>query len=340
MHVRKQGNQKYYYSTLRLLSIALQATWALIQCARLIPADIIHICKPQPMNSIAGLVLHYLHAKQIFLDCDDYEAASNRFGSRWQRWGVAGFERWMPRHVYKVTTNTYFMRNKLITWGVQPERVIYLPNGIERTRFTPSAPDQLEELRKQLKINDKKVIGFIGSMSLPSHPIDLLLVAFQQILQSYPETVLLLVGGGEDYERLQQQAFDMGVFPNVRFCGRIPPQDVMQYYQLCDVSVDPVLDNDAARGRSPLKLFESWATGVPFISADVGDRKMLAGEPPAAVLTRPGDSTALCDAILELIANPEKRESLRLRGFEQVNPYYWENIAPKMVQVYQNHFHD
>jgi glycosyltransferase involved in cell wall biosynthesis len=334
MHVTKRGNLKEYYAAYRLLPLAAQAAWRLSRAAANSPAEIIHIAKPHPMNSLAGLAARYLRGKKIYLDCDDYEAGSGRFGTGWQKAGVAAFEKWMPRRVKAVTTNTLYMRARLLAWNVAPERLFYLPNGVERDRFAPPDPRRAGELRAALALEGKKVVAFIGSLSLPSHPVDLLLEAFSRLRRSEPEAVLLLAGGGEDYNRLRQLAADLGLSPAVRFCGRVAPEQVPLYYALADVSVDPVYDDEAARGRSPLKLFESWACGVPFVTAGVGDRPTLLGDPPAGLLARPGDPDSLAETILQVLSGPVLAETLRQNGQTRVQNYFWDQLARSLEAVY------
>jgi glycosyltransferase involved in cell wall biosynthesis len=289
------------------------------------------------MNSLAGLLARYIKSEPVFLDCDDFEAASNRFGNSLQQKVVSGFENRMPRWVQHVTTHTMYMRNRLLALGIPEERVSYLPNGVDPERFAPPEPGQIEELRSRLDLNGKKVIAFIGSLSLPSHPVDLLLKAFGQIHQILPESVLLLVGGGADFRHLEAQSVNMGLKQAVRFCGRVPPEQVSLYYHLADVCVDPVHDDDAARGRSPLKLFESWICGTPFVTADVGDRAHLLGDPPAGMLARPGDAGALSQAIIEVLENPKLSQSLRQHGLERVQDYYWDHLAKDLERIYLKH---
>jgi glycosyltransferase involved in cell wall biosynthesis len=334
MHIKKLGNQKSFFSNSELFSAAIRATWKLSRKALKTQADIIHIAKPHPMNSMAGLITQFLRNCTLYLDCDDYEAGSGNFQNKWQQKVVTFFEKQVPKGVKIVTTNTMFMKENLIQWGVLPERIVYLPNGVDRERFSPPAPANVEILRKNLGLEKKKVIAYIGTLSLVSHPVDLLIEAFPIVKQTVPESVLLLVGGGEDIEKLKRQAREIGIIHDVHFCGRVPPDTVPQYYALADVSVDPVYDNPAARGRSPLKLFESWACGVPFVTADVGDRRQLMGNPQAGMLAHPGDPVSLAQDIIHVLSNPDQKEILARLGLEQVQKYYWDQLARIMESVY------
>ncbi len=335
MHVQKTGNIKRYYSSRELLSITARAAWQLTKSALTVPSDIFHVGKPHPMNGLAGWISSRLQRQTLFVDCDDDEAGSGRFSSGWQQQSVAFFERQIPRQARYVTTNTQYMRQRLIEFGVSVERIVYLPNGVDRQRTLDPPLEQVEALRQELGLEGKQVIAYLGSLSLPSHPVDLLIDAFPLILAQNPQAVLLLVGGGEDYENLKRKAGALGLEHQVRFCGRVAPDQVPLYYRLANVSVDPVYDNPAARGRCPLKLFESWANGVPFVTADVGDRAWLIGDPPAGLIAQPGDKAALAQAICQVLEHPDLAQALRRLGLQRVEAYYWDRLVHQIDVVYR-----
>jgi glycosyltransferase involved in cell wall biosynthesis len=266
------------------------------------------------------------------LDCDDYEAGSGHFKGAWQRRGVAWFERNVPRWVRGVTTNTQFMQEKLASWGVPPSRIFHLPNGVDAARFASPDPARVAALCAQWDLTGKQVVAFIGTMSLVSHPVNLLVDAFADLVRTHPAAILLLVGGGEDVARIKEQAEQIGVAARLRCVGRVPPADVRHYYALADVSVDPVYDDPAARGRSPLKMFESWACGVPFVTADVGERRRSMGDPPAGGLVRAGDAPALADALRQGLADGARWRAL---GHARVQEFEWDRLAGGVVGFYQ-----
>ena len=335
MHVQKVGNRKLYYSMFGLIRVALLATWALSRAALSESVDIIQVCKPQPMNSIAGLLARLIRGGVLCVDCDDYEAASNRFAAEWQRKVVAFFERNVPCIAQVVTTHTQFMWDKLAGWGCLPERIHFLPNGVDQERFSPARPEEVDALRKKLGMEERQVVAYLGTLSLANHPVNLLLEAFTLLLKQLPQVVLLLVGGGDDFERLKEMTWRSGIERAVVFAGRVAPGNVPLYYALADVTVDPVNDDDAAKGRLPLKMFESWAMGVPFITSPVGERLRLAGNPPASILAQPaGDAQALASAMQSVLISAELAESFRRRGLERVKDFSWDILARELEAVY------
>jgi glycosyltransferase involved in cell wall biosynthesis len=335
MHVLKQNNLKTYFPGRKLLGVTATATQKLIKEAWRSNADIIQVGKPHPMNGTAGLISRYIKRKIVFLDCDDFEMANIHFGASWQKLGVHFFENMLPRHVDYVSVHTSFLREQVLKLGVNQERIIYLPHGADTHRFVNPDQDKVKEIREALDLSGKKVIVFIGSLSLPSHPVDILLDAFQLILTVVPQSILLIVGGGEEFDHLVAKAHWLGIDEKVIFQGRIPGVEVPLYYNLADVSAEPVIDNSVGRSSLPLKMFESWAAGVPFVTQDVGDRTLLLGDPPAGLAATAGDANSLAKAILRVLIEPGLSQQLRQRGFEQAKKYSWENLAKQMEGVYR-----
>jgi glycosyltransferase involved in cell wall biosynthesis len=328
MHVRKGENLKTYYSPFRLGLVVLRATWMLTRAALSEWPDLIWMGKPHPMNGIAGVLARLRWGCRLFLDCDDDEAGSGNFQAGWQRSLVGWFEARLPRSAEWVTTNTHFTLEKMVGRGIPREKLYYLPNGVDLARFQPPPGEaEIDALKTRLGWQGKKVISYIGSMSLANHAVDLLVEAFEVVRQAEREARLLLVGSGEDFQRLREDVSARGLDDVVAFTGRIPPDQVSLYYRISQVTVDPVYNNDAARGRSPLKMFEAWACGVPFVTSAVGDRAELAGDPPAALLVQPGDARGLAEGIRALLGDEIEQRVLRDRGNDRLAEFVWSSLA-------------
>lgn len=336
MHVRKMGNLKFYYSAPALMRVVLASTWRMmIQAARL-ECDLVHLGKPQPINGLAGLIGgRVLRNRRLFVDCDDYEAESNRFANAWLRRTVVLFEDSLPRLAAGVTTNTHFLQQRCRELGVKPERTAYVPNGIDRERFVMPSPAQIEELRRRWELEGRQIVGYVGSMSLTSHAVDLLLQAFAQLRTNHPDAVLLLVGGGEDYDHLRAQAASLDLAPAVRFTGWVPSSETPAYLALADVTVDPVLDDLVARARSPLKIVESLAVGTPVVTGDVGDRREMLAEGQAGVLVAPGEPAALAGGLAQVLDHPDLARSLSQGALVQRERYYWDVLIDPVVTLYE-----
>jgi glycosyltransferase involved in cell wall biosynthesis len=333
MHVRKVRNRKLYFKPLRLIYVVLVGTLRLTWAALCAPADVYHVGKPHPMNGLAGLVASKLRRKPLYLDCDDYEVASNRFETMWQRLGIGFFEHHLPRCATGISVNTRFTLKRLIKSGYPSDHIRYVPNGVDRHRFCSTSRLKAEELRRQLGLADREIIVYVGSLSLTSHGgLELLLEAFTIVQQTCPRAALLFVGGGEDYDELRGKVEAMGIKDAVWFTGRVSPEHVALYYLLADVSVDPVYDKHAQRARSPLKIVESLAVGTPVVTGDVGDRSMYIKDSQAGRLVCAGDAAALASGIVGVLEEEDgSQEAVGLLADE----YFWDSLVHDFAQIYE-----
>lgn len=98
----------------------------------------------------------------------------------------------------------------------------FIPNGIEveRFRFNPEVRDQV---RRELHCEEKSVIGNVGRLCYQKNQAFLLEV-FAKVHGKRPDSVLLLVGDGEDRPMLEEQAERLGIREATIFygtCGQV-----------------------------------------------------------------------------------------------------------------------
>jgi glycosyltransferase involved in cell wall biosynthesis len=115
--------------------------------------------------------------------------------------------------------------------------------------------------------------------------------------------VRLLVGGdGPERERLERQAWRLGVANRVEFLGWVAPEQVLDR---CDVVAS------AARIEGhPLALLDAARRGLPIVAGDVGAVSEIVEHEVTGLLVQPDDLTSLCAAIERLAADPRLRRSL------------------------------
>lgn len=326
MHVRKEGDGKTYFHPLMLIWVAAVATLRLSWAALRRPGDLIHVGKTQPMNLIAAWLAHKVRRVPVYVDSDDYEAINNRFAGGWQQRIVAWFEDLAPSFARGVTVGNTFIGERFQSLGYPPEKFVLVPNGADRDRFgildEPGADAKLAQLRSELGLEEgQPVVVYVGSMSLTSHAVDLLLEAFVEVAAQRPQARLLLVGSGEDLRRLRAMAEALGIAGQTHFVGRVPSAEVPYYYRLGTVTVDPRNDSLAVESSLSLKLVESIAAGVPCVTADIGDRRRMAGE--AGIAVPPGDARALASALLAVLNNPQKAAQMRQAAQELRQDNWW-----------------
>jgi len=186
-------------------------------------------------------------------------------------------------------------------WRLDPERVRYLPNGIDLAAITEAAPAELPSAPGSAP-GGETVIGTVAALR-PEKALDRLLHAVAALaLAPSPPIRLVIVGDGPERPRLEALAAALGIAARVHFAGHSPaPAGFYRRFDLFALSSDTE--------QMPLSLIEAMAAGLPVAATDVGDvRDMLAtGNAPYVV---PRDPAALAAALARLIADPAARAAI------------------------------
>ncbi|HTF19061.1 MAG TPA: TIGR04063 family PEP-CTERM/XrtA system glycosyltransferase, partial [Chryseolinea sp.] len=195
-------------------------------------------------------------------------------------------ETWALKRVDAVTTICEGLRDEIAARGIASRKITVIPNAVDIEAFgTGGEPDI--ELRRQLGLDGKTVLGFIGSF-YAYEGLALLLCAMPAILAARPTARLLLVGGGRQEAELRHLASELGITGQVVFAGRVPHNTVQRYYNIIDVLVYPRLSTRLTELVTPLKPLEAMAQGRLLIASDVGGHRELIRAGETGILVKAG----------------------------------------------------
>jgi glycosyltransferase involved in cell wall biosynthesis len=179
-----------------------------------------------------------------------------------------------------------------------PERVRYIPNGIDVSQFVPSR--SREVLRAFGVPSDGIVFGTVGRLRREKN-LGLLLDAFDRA--DIDKGWLVVVGDGECREELAARAATLGRSRRVVFAGA--STDPRPFYAAFDVFV-----MSSSTEQMPLVLLEAMASGLPAVCTKVGDCAEVLGNQAVSQVVAPGDGAALARALRHLAENASERAAL------------------------------
>ena len=176
-------------------------------------------------------------------------------------------------------------------YGVPPERVHVVYNGVDLRRFHPDARAKLRpEARDELGIRaDAWTLLFVGS----GFERKGLATAIDALARLPSATHLVVVGKG-DTTVYRAQAARLGVDGRVAWLG--PDIDVDRWYAAADVVVLPTIYEPFGNVH-----LEALASGVPIVTTSRAGGSEIVTDACGAVVT-PGDAVAVRDAIERLRA--------------------------------------
>ena len=211
-----------------------------------------------------------------------------------------------------------FTARKLIEWAkLKDVDYFHLPNCIDLGKFGIQSNNK--GLSKRYGLEGKRVIITAGRLDKQ----DDLRKGFDEVLESLPmirkeiETVkYLIIGDGEDRERLEKRAVDLGVADIVIFTGYISEEDKADYFRLGHVFAMP--GSNPVFDRYPFRFvfLEALACGLKVIGSKLEDQSEI-DDPDSSLIIQvdPNDQNEIASAIIKALAVEEKSINLRLNNF-------------------------
>ena len=133
-----------------------------------------------------------------------------------------------------------------------------------------------------------------------------------------------------DFARLRALVTELGLDERVTITGLVPRAEVAERLARADVLALPTVDTPSARYTSPLKMFEYMAAGRPIVASDLSPIAEVLTDGRNARLVRPGDPSALADAVRALVAEPAEAARLARAAFADVAAYSWARRAERL----------
>lgn len=142
---------------------------------------------------------------------------------------------------------------------VESEKFEVIFNAVDREKFQFDETVR-EEMRNELGLKDKFVIGHVGNFCYQKNHVFLIEV-FRETLKKNPNAVLLLIGKGVQFEDIKRKVREMGMEQSVYFLGW--RQDVNRLFQAMDLFLLP-----SNFEGLPIVGVEAQSSGLPCVMSD------------------------------------------------------------------------
>jgi glycosyltransferase involved in cell wall biosynthesis len=175
---------------------------------------------------------------------------------------------------------------RLIEWaGIDHAKFYYLPNCIDESQYgvAPKCPD----LEDRYGIRGKTVIMTAGRLDTTDNErnkgFDEIIEVLPGLREQMPDIIYLIMGDGDDQERLFQKAKSLGVVDIVVFTGYVSEREKADHYRLADVFAMPGSNKRFDRYPFRFVFLEALACGVPVVGSSF-EHESEANDPDAQQL--------------------------------------------------------
>lgn len=248
------------------------------------------------------------------------------------------FSKWVVRKISKdfcnscdlVITPTTIIGDILRQYGVYTP-IESIPTGINLHDY---AKGDAGWLKKKYNIPDcDTVLLYVGRLGTEKN-IDFLLQAFKKILQAFPQTTLVLVGGGNQAGHFKALSREMQIADKVVFTGTLSRAMVVNAYLGADLFVFASVTETQG-----LVLGEAKAGGLPIVAVEAYGVKEMVTPADDGYLT-PLDLNAFVEKVALLLSQPELRTALGRNARRNVQIISAQNSVKRLLSCYERLSHN
>jgi glycosyltransferase involved in cell wall biosynthesis len=289
--------------TMRMLTTFRMAYLAIKQ-----KADLYQVHSPEMIP--VGLTLKLICGKTVVYDSrEDFPSMmlTKAYLPKWSRTLFSRMVSWIERTAARlldgvITADSGSLRPLAKTRGSQKLVLYNFPN--------------LQYFPKPVALPKSYDLVYRGGLSERAGTF-VLLEAVRLLLNRGVSARLLLIGYA-DNQKVEQSirevlvAFRIEHLVTIR--GLIPHEEMASTLARARVAVCPLQKIPKFMNNIPVKVFESWACGLPVIATDLPPIRPFFATRGLGLLVKPGDSRDLADAIERMLASENLREDCATRA--------------------------
>ena len=251
--------------------------------------------------------------------------------NEWMKWVT----RYTLRRSTFFTSDAQITRDKAIAYGMNPDRTVVFPWGVDLKRFSP---EQLSVGKKEKvvkpktqTIRRKSFVLFCNRSWESRYGVDVLAKAFVKVAKQREDVSLLLLSGGSQVQAIRQILMNGGVLDRVQFGGQISQRDLPRWYHMADLFISP-----SHVDGSSVSLMEALACGLPALVSDIPANKEWVSEGDNGWLFPDGNADILAEKILAVLTQRRKLtvigRAARKSAEKRAN---WKMNFAKLLEAYE-----
>ena len=199
-------------------------------------------------------------------------------------------------------------------------KVLTLPLGVDTNVFKPKLTTVAESFK----------ILFVGNL-ICQKGLHYLFEAIAQVKRLFPAITLTLLGSGKDERYFRKLCEDLQIVENVIFKGFVPFNEIVSFYQNCNIFCLPSLHEPFG-----ISTLQAMSCGKPVITTNVGGPPHFVENGKSGYLVPPANSDLLATALIDLLSDKDKRGEMGEYNRKLcIEKYDWDKIVDEIEQIYQ-----
>ncbi|MGE7887067.1 glycosyltransferase family 4 protein [Bacillus cereus] len=241
-----------------------------------------------------------------------------------------------------ITVSDYIGETITSRFKIAKSKTKTVYSGVDLNEYYPAWTINGEQVKryvkKELNLQNKKVILFVGRLSKVKGP-HILLQALPKIIEKHPDIAMVFIGskwfGDNNVNNYVKHLYTLGAMfqKNVIFIKFVKPKDIPTLYAMSDLFVC------SSQWQEPLARvhYEAMAAGLPIITSNRGGNPEVIEEGKNGYIVNDFENPdAYAEKIINLLNNESKRVQMGKYGRLKVEKDFgWNRVAMNLIGVYK-----
>ncbi|MGB8779122.1 MAG: glycosyltransferase family 4 protein [Candidatus Bathyarchaeia archaeon] len=222
--------------------------------------------------------------------------------------------------VKHIITLSKRMAHRLVSFGIDDQKVTCIPSGVDVDVFRPSRES----------FEDDSSILYFGPLS-SFRGIDVLLAAYAEIRKRFtPARLVILARGAKPDNNWLKKTESVANLEIV--WGTLSQEEVIRHVQRSSVVALPF--KFWPQIECPSTILEAMSMGKAVVTTSIGGVQEMVQNGENGLVIPPNDSKRLANVILGLLNRPDVRDKLGKRARQHVEQFYdWRIITGDTMKV-------
>lgn len=224
-------------------------------------------------------------------------------------------------------------RDSLIGLGIPDSKIHVIPHGVDINRFESGS--EYQGIVSEHGLGGKKVILTVGNL-VERKGHDMVIKSLPKVLENVPDTVYLIVGDGKQRQSLTNLVKELDLGEHVVFTGRVTDNELLQYYNACDVFIMPSREIDGDIEGFGIVYLEANACSKPVIGGKSGGIYDAVQDGVSGILVDPLDVNEISQALITLLTDDLLAKKLGKQGKKRVEEEFSDlAMAGKLSGIFR-----
>lgn len=295
--------------------------------------DVVIGTSPQFFTVISAWALAKIKRKPFIFELRDIWPASITAVGAMKRNIIISLLEKIELFLYKqadlIISVTNSFKNELKIRGISPDKIMFVPNGVDSRIIKPLKKD--EYFLKKYDLHNKFIAAYIGTHGL-AHSLEHIVEA-AEILKTDDDIRILFAGEGAEKNKINK-LINSKKLNNVAMIPLQPKDHMRRLWSICDISLVTLKNEEIFRTVIPSKIFESMAMKKPIIiSVPDGESTQIIKENNCGLVTLPENAMNLSNAIKRLKQETTLYEELAQNSLKASRLYNRETLAKNMLTI-------